>query len=139
MSSTQRTVALFCLGFALLAPSVTGSPGPSQHIIFTNETAVQVGVTPNGTNPNILAALAAHSPSMFTAAGGVLLNASASQSFSVQAGTHTVLAADMTQVSSTGVIPSITESQSVSANQTVNVYVKPLGGAIPDIQFSATP
>lgn len=140
MSSTRRTTVFCVLGFAIFASSVFGSGGPSQHIVFTNETAVQVGVSPDGTNPAILSALNNGSPSQFTAAGGVLLNAGGSISFAVQAGTHTLLAADMTAGSSTGAITPITTTQVVAANQTVNVYIKPTTpGTFPTIMFSATP
>ncbi|HET6880950.1 MAG TPA: hypothetical protein VFI31_12385 [Pirellulales bacterium] len=142
MSSTQRAATFLALAFALFASTVSANKGPNQQIIFTNETTSQIGVTPYGTSPAILAAVGAGSASAFQTAGGVVINGGGnfSSSFSVQAGTYTLLAADFNQPNSTGVgVASITESQTVAANQTVNVYIKPVPGAFPPITFSPTP
>lgn len=140
MSSLQRAMALFALGFALFASTVSGGKGPSQFITFHNETPSQIGVT-IGPTTAIYTSLStvAGAPANFLAAGGQIVNSGASVTDGVGAGSFTVLAADFSQPTSTGGVEYITENVTVAANQTVDVYIKPNLGAYPTIYFSATP
>lgn len=142
MTSLRRATILLAIGFVLFGSTVSGKGPNVQYVKFVNETSVQVGVTADGTNANILSALSnsATAATNFTAAGGVLLNPSGTVSIRVQAGSQTVLAADMTQSTSTGGIEYITETVNVVGGFTTTVYIKStVPGTFPTIQFSSTP
>lgn len=136
MFSLRRVALLLVLGSAMCTSTVFANKGPTQYIKFVNNSSVQVGVTPNGTNPAILSSLSNPTTAVanFTAAGGRILTPTGTTTFSVQVGTYTVLAADMT-ASSTG-IGYITESVTVGANQTVTVTINDsFTGTSPPISF----
>lgn len=129
MSSTRRTLVLFSFGLAFCASSVLGNSGPNQQIVVKNESSVQVGFTTDANSSAIQAALLAQSTSQFTSAGGVFLNAGASHTFAVQAGTYTLGASNWSNAATGAVLTQVTFIQSVAANQSVNVYVH--GSAAP--------
>lgn len=137
MFCLRRVALLLILGSAVCTSTVFANKGPTQYIKFVNNTSDQIGVTPNGTNAAILSSLnnQATAVANFTAAGGRVLTPTGTTTFSVQVGTYTVLAADMSQPNSTGLVGNITESVTVGANQTVTVTINALPGTFPPITF----
>jgi hypothetical protein len=130
---------LFLLAYVLLGAVVSANKGPNQTLYVYNNTGHQIGAAIDGP-ASLVTDLNSANITQFQADGGTVLNPGQFINSGVQVGSHTVLAADLTQKSSTGGLEYITESVSVSANQTVNVYVKPgVSGAYPTIYFSATP
>ena len=140
MLFTRRFALLFTLGWMLLTSPVSASGPPNGRFVFTNETAGQIGVTTAATSAPIVAALGPpFNLTNFTAAGGVVLNPSASYTFTVLQGTYTIGAIDLTTTSTGAVASFITESQHITAGFTDNVYIKPNTSPPPTIMFSSTP
>ena len=113
-----RRVA-FLLALSLVVATVTpvqagggGGTKRSSTIRFVNESTTEVGVTSNANSSAIQAALAAMNLTNFQAAGGKVLNAGATGSFYVQAGTYEVGAADVSGTLNP-IVP-ITESVTVA-------------------------
>lgn len=147
MRFTRRVALLLTVGL-LLSPSVVfagggGSGGTKRNssLTVTNLSGKEVGFTTNANNPAITAALAAGSISEFEAAGGVILNAGASQTFSLQAGTYTVGAADLSSgVGATIAASEITEMITLNKGQSVHLYILATGATTGQtIEFSFTP
>lgn len=128
---TRRAALILAMGLSVAASPVYAGGGGggtkrSGKITFINNSTTEVGVTPYGTSPLILAALTAKSLTQFIAAGGKVLNPGASGYFSVQAGTYTVGAADVSSATGTTnatVITPITQSVTVSQGQYVTVKI----------------
>lgn len=131
---------LFLLAYVLLGTVVSANKGPSQVLYIYNNTSHQIGAAIDGP-ASLLTDLNSGNQSQFQTDGGTVLNAGGFINSGVQVGAHTVLAADFTQPSSTGVgFEYITQSVNVGANQTVKVYVKSnTPGTFPTIYFSSTP
>lgn len=139
MSSLRRTAILFLLAYVLVGTVVSANKGPNQILYVYNNTSQQIGAAINGP-ASLVTDLNSANVTQFQADGGTVLNPGGFINASVQVGTQTVLAADLTQRTSTGGLEDITESVTVGANQRVNVYVKSsTPGTFPTIFFSSTP
>lgn len=130
---------LFLLAYVLLGTVVSANKGPNQVLYVYNNTSHQIGAAIDGST-SLATDLQNADVTQFQSDGGTVLNAGGFINSGVQAGAHTVLAADLTQKSSTGGLEYITESVTVGANQVVKVYVKSNApGTYPTIYFSSTP
>jgi len=128
MSIRRRSILFAAIAF-LAAGSVYaggndgGGSKRNATIKFTNNSSTQVGVTTDANSAAILQALTDASLSEFTAAGGKVLNPGDSQSFSVNTGTYTVGAADLSTAGSATAITGITTTVTAKKGKTTRVPI----------------
>jgi hypothetical protein len=140
MSFLKHFVVLSIIGVLLSASnSLAGGSGGTKSgstLKVVNESSHTVFFTDNPTSSAIQKAFTDGSISEFTAAGGKILNAGSSASFSVGAGTVSI-AADAVNSAGNGLLGYITENVTVGSKATVTVYIK-TSTATAGIVFSST-